>query len=169
MQDDECAGGKGEGGKEEEEAAEMRLEAFRWSTDNSYFQLSNMRDGLAMGGGGAFALLVDPELLNVCVYVCMCGEGGWVGMVGASGLWWCGDGIGMACVVWGCGLWTGGEGLGCVGVWMCGMVSDGMGVALGWYVWYGDVVCRRVEMGWAVSCVTHTHGCEERRCNVGST
>ncbi len=47
------------------DAAEERLEAFKWSTDNSYFQLSNTRDGLAMGGGGAFALLIDPELLNV--------------------------------------------------------------------------------------------------------
>lgn len=47
----------------------------RWSTDNSYFQLSNPRDGLAMGGGGAFALLIDPELLNVG-YCGGRGEGG---------------------------------------------------------------------------------------------
>jgi hypothetical protein len=40
------------------------LRRYGWSTENSYFQLSTPKDGLAMGGGGSFALFVDPELLN---------------------------------------------------------------------------------------------------------
>jgi hypothetical protein len=52
---------------------------------NSYFQLSNTRDGLAMGGGGAFALLIDPELLNVRRGVWGCGLVGVV-MMGVRGV-----------------------------------------------------------------------------------
>lgn len=43
---------------------EAPLRKYAWSTENSYFQLSTSKDGLAMGGGGSFALFVDPELLN---------------------------------------------------------------------------------------------------------
>lgn len=50
----------GEAGTE----GEAPLRKYAWSTENSYFQLSTSKDGLAMGGGGSFALFVDPELLN---------------------------------------------------------------------------------------------------------
>ena len=36
----------------------------RWSTDNYYYQLSSAADGIAMGGGGAFALFIDRELMR---------------------------------------------------------------------------------------------------------
>lgn len=45
-------------------SGEAPLRKYGWSTENSYFQLSTAKDGLAMGGGGSFALFVDPELLN---------------------------------------------------------------------------------------------------------
>lgn len=35
-----------------------------WSGDNGYFMLSGLSQGLAMGGGGTFALFLDTELLQ---------------------------------------------------------------------------------------------------------
>jgi hypothetical protein len=37
---------------------------YQWSGQNNYFMLSSHRGGLAFGGGGNFALLLDSELLQ---------------------------------------------------------------------------------------------------------